>query len=79
MSIEKEIIWAFMYNDSVCESAYHTVSLHRTNEGAQKALDIHKAFAYKEWLRLYPTKEQQEQMPFAYDEGWRIQSFELKD
>lgn len=35
-------IFAFMHCPCVYESAYYTVSLHRTREGAEKALEAHK-------------------------------------
>lgn len=37
-------IYAFIYNPCVWESDPRTISLHKNPEGAQKALEIHKAF-----------------------------------
>jgi hypothetical protein len=35
-------VYAFLYNDCIHESSYATMSLHRTPEGAEKAMNEHK-------------------------------------
>ena len=35
-------LYAFLYNPMIHESGYVTISIHRTREGAEKALEWHK-------------------------------------
>jgi len=35
-------LYAFLYNPMIHESGYITISIHRTREGAEKALEWHK-------------------------------------
>ena len=36
------IVYEFLYNGSCCESAAHTVSIHRTRRGAEIAMEFHR-------------------------------------
>ncbi len=38
----KKPLYAFLYNPMIHESGYITVSVHRTREGAKKALEWHR-------------------------------------
>jgi hypothetical protein len=48
-SFVQDTLYAFLYNPMIHESGYITVSIHRTREGAEKALEWHK----KEELRKF--------------------------
>lgn len=37
-----EYVWEACYNPCVYESAWSTISLHKTEEGAKKAVELHK-------------------------------------
>ena len=53
-------LYAFLYNPMIHESGYITVSIHRTREGAEKAMEWHK----KEHI------EQTIEECGKYDEEW---------
>ncbi len=76
----KEILYEFLYCPCIHESGWVTVSLHRTREGAQKALDSHKDSAKKEFNERY-SKEEIEKLIFKFGqfEDWRIGEIELND
>ena len=44
-----DYVWAFVYCPCVHESAWRTVSLHKSKKGAEIALEFHKAETIKEW------------------------------
>ena len=47
------IVYAFMYNPMIYESATATVSLHFSKKGAEMAMEFHKAEQQKEWDSFY--------------------------
>ena len=55
-----DTLYAFLYNPMIHESGYITVSIHRTREGAEKAMEWHK----KEHI------EQTIEECGKYDEEW---------
>lgn len=44
-------IYAAEYNPIIFESSYGTISLHKTREGAEKAIEQHKNATIKEWKK----------------------------
>lgn len=44
------IVYAALYNDNIHESGGVTLSLHRTEEGAKKAVEEHKTSEKEKWL-----------------------------
>ena len=42
------IIYEALYNHCIHESSYETLSLHKSEEGAKKAIEIHKAYTIKD-------------------------------
>jgi hypothetical protein len=52
---KNEYIYAFMYCPCIHESAYGTVSLHRTESGANAAMELDKEEQRKEHEELYST------------------------
>jgi hypothetical protein len=74
------IIYEFLYCSCTFESAYATMSLHRTKAGAYKAMKDHKWNTYMEWYEnraLYGKRNNR----FAYDFGqdWTIGEQKLLD
>ena len=47
------IIYEFLYCSCVHESSYATMSLHKTKEGAEKAMELHKESAMKDYEEKY--------------------------
>jgi len=49
---KEQILYAVEYTDCIYESGYSVVSLHRTEEGANKAFEEGKAKKLAEWIEL---------------------------
>jgi hypothetical protein len=71
-------IYEFLHTDCIYESAYRTVSVHRTKKGAYKAMRAFLEREYTEWrdnnilLGKDPHK-------FGVHEDWKIGTIELLD
>lgn len=46
-------IYEFLYCSCIHESSYATMSLHKTKEGAEKAMKLHKEAAMKDYEEKY--------------------------
>lgn len=46
-------VWRFLYCPCIHESAWGTVSLHKTKESAENALEEHKAKKLKEFRDMF--------------------------
>ena len=74
-----------MYNPMVEESAWATVSLHKTKKGAEMAMKFHKAEKKKEWdehdkwqREEYGDKyELLKSGEFGYWERWDVEEIEV--
>lgn len=73
-----ETVYAFMYCDCVFESAFATISLHRSKEGAEKAMEAHKA-EKKEWHDKRYADEDEEDFIFGEFEEWIVEPIEILD
>lgn len=77
-------VFAFMYCPCIHESAAYTVSLHRTKDGAEKALAWHKEEKRKEWQQLVDSDEDKGTVcgfdqicPFGEGENWFIEEMQI--
>lgn len=71
-------VYAFMYCGCIYESAYATISLHRTPEGAQKAMEFHKNELKKEFDEMYSEEELIEfGFKFGENEAWCVKPIEI--
>lgn len=75
------IIYEFLYCSSIYESTYASVSLHRTKEGAEKAMKKHKAKERKKWNKLYKNEPEfiKETLKFGQYQDWTIGEQKLLD
>lgn len=73
-----ETVYAFMYCGCIYESSFATVSLHRTKEGAEKAMEAHKA-EKKEWHDKMYADEDEEDLQFGEFEDWIVEPIEILD
>ena len=73
-----ETVYAFMYCDCVFESTFATISLHRSKEGAEKAMEAHKA-EKKEWHDKRYADEDEEDFIFGEFEEWIVEPIEILD
>ena len=71
-----EKVYAFKYCCCVYESQYATISLHRTEEGAQKAMNIHKEEKRKFFLKLYEDEDDND-IEFGEFEAWCVEPVEI--
>jgi hypothetical protein len=72
-----ETVYAFMYCDCVFESSFATISLHRSKEGAEKAMEAHRA-KKKEWHdKMYADED--EDFKFGEFEDWTVEPLEILD
>jgi hypothetical protein len=70
-------VYVFLYNDSCCESAAYTISVHRTRKGAEKAMEFHKSEMKKAWEedeKLWKENDPNYVNEFAwnYDKAWFV-------
>jgi hypothetical protein len=73
-------VYAFQYCGCIHESAYHTVSLHRTLRGAELALEFHKEEARKDHEELF-AEEKGTPLYFSFGlfEAWEVVELEIEE
>jgi hypothetical protein len=75
--MDKKYIWAFMYNPMIEESAWATVSLHKTKRGAEVAMEFHKNEAKKEYEERKKRRGGHWPIEFGAFEAWGVQKLEI--
>lgn len=72
-------IYEFLYCSCIFESAYGTISLHRTKAGAYKAMRKHIMTKYQKWYdeRILYGKDRRWGHKFGCHEAWRVGEQEL--
>jgi hypothetical protein len=70
------MLYAFLYCPNVHESAWATMSLHYSKEGAEKAMEEHKQKELEEWNQLYD--EDEVDFRFGENEDWRVEEVLIK-
>ena len=71
-------VFEFLHNNSCCESAAGTLSIHITKRGARKAMLKHIYDTKKDYCELY-TKKEREEYSYDFDMWWGIRETELKN
>lgn len=51
-SITMDKVYEFWYNECIYDSAAQCMSLHKTREGAERAMERHKKETEDEWKRM---------------------------
>lgn len=74
-------LWAFYYCSCIYESSYATMSLHKTKEGAKKAMKKHKKQEKKKFYKMFINKEEalKRGLKFGQHEDWNIGEIEILD
>ena len=79
-------LYGFFYNSCIYESAHALISIHKTKDGADKALVLHKEMKRGEWQILVDSDEDKGTdmgyevlCPFGDMEDWHVREVELKD
>ena len=78
----KDTIWVFYYNPMVYESSAAAISFHRTEKGAQIALEFHKNEEMKKWneyLSFLDNEAKQWCGVFGEHESWFIKEETIID
>lgn len=81
-------VYEALYCPSTCESAYTTISLHFSKEGAEKAILEHQQQIFKDHemmcrIKLDSGETQEEvdeymsEFPWDFDRGWDITETEI--
>lgn len=76
------IVYAFKYCPCIYESADATISLHKTKEGAELALQLHKYNClkeYEDYLNELDTDARKWVSEFRATESWSIEEIEILD
>jgi hypothetical protein len=76
--MENDFVYAFMYCPCIHESAYATVSLHRTEKGAEVAMEFHKnekLIEYEEYAEAVDASLDD----FGQFEKWAIKKIEIHE
>jgi hypothetical protein len=68
-----------LYNPDVHDSAYCTLSIHLTREGAEKAIKEHSEKELIEFIE-YQEKlgEEASDLPFAWDKDWLVEEIQIQ-
>lgn len=78
---KKGVVYEALYNDNIHESAAGTLSIHKTREGAQKAIDYHKMEQLAEFNKFMSDISEEEQkimnFKFGEHEWWGIRETEI--
>lgn len=84
--VGKTILYQALYNSNIHESGYSIISLHRSEENAQKVVDDHKEKLYKEFLEYKKSLEDDDlefytKYPpvFGKHEDWTVKPIEVED
>jgi hypothetical protein len=73
-------VYKALFNPMTEESGYITLSLHRTKEGAEKAVKTSKEKELKQWKEMYnPDSEYDEPFKFGTFLDWNVSEVEILD
>lgn len=80
------IVYQALYCGCIWESSYATLSLHMTQEGAERAVAFHKKEVMDEWEERYSelTDEEEKKMkremfPWDFAQGWAVKEIQVLD
>lgn len=77
---QSNTLYAFLYNPMIHESGYITVSIHKTREGAEKAMEWHKHECRKEWAEIYKAVHRTElDHPFDAFQNWVVEEITVQE
>ncbi len=76
--MSKECIYKFEYNDMIYESSSYTISVHKTREGAERAMSNHKKEKKKELSVKYQLSSEAVQEALKH-KAWYVTKIDLLD
>ncbi len=72
-------VYVALYNPMIYESSFGIISVHKTRKGAEMSIEFHKNEIKKEWLKMYPDKDEQKDFPFGEFEAWDIDEYNIEE
>ena len=72
-----EYVYEFLYNPCTCESVSQTVSIHKTQRGAEMAMEFHRNEVLKEWMRECSEYPSAKEYPFGFHKDWSVRKSKL--
>lgn len=77
-------VYEFLYNSDCCESAARTMSIHKTQKGAEMAMEFHKNEIKKDWDSqkkefYYQDPHYYDNFNWDFDQWWGVKETELLD
>jgi hypothetical protein len=77
--VSDSYVWAFLYCPCIHESSFGIVSLHKTEKGAEIAMEFHRENERKEHEEMYSklsiTEKSELYVEFGIMEAWNVQKF----
>jgi hypothetical protein len=64
-------VYEFVYRDSF-KSGPMTISIHRTEEGAIKAMEDHRRKVRKKWEKIQKKYPEEDPYPWDFDQSWAV-------
>lgn len=78
--MDKEYLYGFYYCPCIHESASALISLHRTEKGAEIAMEFHKEGERKEFEDRFPNEEMNKWgFKFGASERWFVDKIEIQN
>lgn len=72
-------VFLAMYNPMIHESSYGIISVHKTQKGAEMAIEFNKNDERNIWLEEHPNKKDQEEFPFGKYQNWKVEKVKLEE
>ena len=77
--VRMDKVYIFWYNPCVYEGGRVTVSIHKTHEGAVKAMRNHREDMLKNFVEMYGDDEDMSFDDYCSDKRWGVTEIELLD
>jgi hypothetical protein len=71
---QQNTLYAFLYNPMIHESGYITISIHRTQKGAEKAMEFYKHEVKEEWKYRGASEE----YPWDHCQNFKIETIQIQ-
>ena len=72
-------IYAFKYTSCIYESAYETITIHKSRETANQAMEKYVAKRRKEHYKLWQDDEDGKDYKLEDFEAWEVEEMEVLD
>lgn len=73
--VGSSFVYAFQYCPCTYESAFATMSIHRTYKSAYKRMKIHKLELFEEWMNQ--SRWSKKRFKFGWSEKWAVKKIKI--